>query len=132
MNVTIAHMHVRREHDGHVRIEEASPRGKDRHVISTRIACIDVATTPLDHRNRVVRSDAESSKELCEKLRQSDLLQLENDRLRAELSAYKSEIEVLGGERDSLMNTISKLDVELTRAEHQNVAEQQAKKSRKK
>ena len=29
MNVSIARMHVRREHDGHVRIEEVPPRGKN-------------------------------------------------------------------------------------------------------
>ena len=100
-------------------------------MISTRIAYIGIAATSLDHRHRLVRSDVESSEKLGEKLRQSDLLRLENERLRAELCAYKSEIEVLAGERDSLMNTICKLDVELTRAEHQNVAEQ-AKKSKKK
>jgi hypothetical protein len=60
-----------------------------------------------------------------EKLRQAEMIRLENERLRSELNAHKKEITVLRGERDSLMNTISKLDIELTQAEHQRTAQQQ-------
>jgi chromosome segregation ATPase len=60
-----------------------------------------------------------------EKLRQTEIIRLENERLRTELNAHKKEITVLRGERDSLMNTISKLDIELTQAEHQRITQQQ-------
>ncbi len=63
--------------------------------------------------------------DLQEKLRQAEMIRLENERLRSELNAHKKEITVLRGERDSLMNTISKLDIELTQAEHQRTAQQQ-------
>ena len=53
------------------------------------------------------------------------LLRTENERLRAELTAQKTEITVLRGERDSLMHTISKLDIELTQAEFQRASQQQ-------
>ena len=67
----------------------------------------------------------ENVAELQEKLRRIDETRIENERLRAELLAHKKEITVLRGERDSLMNTISKLDIELTQAEHQRIAQQQ-------
>ncbi len=63
--------------------------------------------------------------DLQEKLRKAEMIQFENERLRSELNAHKKEIIVLRGERDSLMNTISKLDIELTQAEHQRIAQQQ-------
>lgn len=50
---------------------------------------------------------------------------MENERLRSELNAQKQEIVVLRGERDSLMKTISKLDVELTQSEHRRLTQQQ-------
>ena len=67
----------------------------------------------------------ENVAELQEKLRRIDETRIENERLRSELNAHKKEITVLRGERDSLMNTISKLDIELTQAEHQRIAQQQ-------
>ncbi|CAF5082928.1 unnamed protein product [Rotaria magnacalcarata] len=66
-----------------------------------------------------------------EKLREAQLARLENERLRAELNAHKNEITVLRGERDSLMNTISKLDIELTQAEHQRIVQQQQQPRKK-
>ncbi len=60
-----------------------------------------------------------------ENLRQLELLRIENERLRSELNIHKTEMTVLRGERDSLMNTISKLDIELTHAEYQSVSQQQ-------
>jgi hypothetical protein len=65
------------------------------------------------------------SGDLQEKLRQAEMTRLENERLRSELNAHKKEIVVLRGERDSLMNTISKLDIELTQAEQQRITQQQ-------
>lgn len=67
-----------------------------------------------------------------EKLREAELIRLENERLRAELNSHKKEITVLRGERDSLMNTISKLDIELTQAEHQRMVQQQQQNPKKK
>ncbi len=63
--------------------------------------------------------------DLQEKLKQAEMIQIENERLRSELNAHKKEITVLRGERDSLMNTISKLDIELTQAEQKRIAQQQ-------
>jgi predicted nuclease with TOPRIM domain len=57
--------------------------------------------------------------DLQEKVRQAETIQLENERLRSELDAHKKQITVLSGERDSLIETISKLNVELTPAEQQ-------------
>jgi hypothetical protein len=54
-----------------------------------------------------------------------ELIRNENERLRSELNAQKTEITVLRGERDSLMHTITKLDIELTQAEYQRVSQQQ-------
>jgi chromosome segregation ATPase len=56
---------------------------------------------------------------------QFESLRLENERLRCELNTHQTEISVLRGERDSLMKTISKLDIELTQAEYQRIAQQQ-------
>jgi chromosome segregation ATPase len=63
--------------------------------------------------------------DLQQKLKQAEMVRIENERLRSELNAHKKEITVLRGERDSLMNTISKLDIELTQAEQQRIAQQQ-------
>ena len=54
-----------------------------------------------------------------EKLRQLEYFRLENERLQSELDAQKVEIVILRRERDSLVNTVSKLDTELTEAEYQ-------------
>jgi predicted nuclease with TOPRIM domain len=70
----------------------------------------------------------DNNNDLQEKVRQAETTRLENERLRSELNAHKQEITVLRGERDSLMNTISKLDIELTQAEHQRIAQQPGKK----
>ena len=70
--------------------------------------------------------------ELREKVRQAEVIRLENERLRSELNTHKKEITVLRGERDSLMKTISKLDIELTQSEHQRVAQLQQSQSGKK
>ncbi|CAF3948026.1 unnamed protein product, partial [Rotaria sp. Silwood2] len=67
-----------------------------------------------------------------EKLREAEMIRLENERLRSELNTHKKEINVLRGERDSLMNTISKLDIELTQAEHQRMVQQQPQQKPKK
>ena len=76
---------------------------------------------------------AEKSKENVEEIQsESELLRRENERLRAELKVQQTEITVLRGERDSLMKTISKLDIELTQAEYQRVAEQQKSVVKKK
>jgi chromosome segregation ATPase len=56
------------------------------------------------------------------------MTRLENERLRTELNTHKKEITVLRAERDSLMNTISKLDIELTEAEHKRLAQQPGRK----
>ncbi len=66
-----------------------------------------------------------------ENARQVELLRIENERLRSELNTHKTEITVLRGERDSLMNTISKLDIELTQAEQQHMSQQQQQPRKK-
>ena len=71
-------------------------------------------------------SQSNSNNDLDEKLQQFETIRLENERLHAELNAYKTEINVLRGERDSLMNTISKLDIELTQAEYQRISQKRS------
>ena len=61
-------------------------------------------------------------------MQELEKLRLENERLTSELTSYKTELTVLRGERDSLMQTISKLDIELTQAEYQRIAQQQSKR----
>ncbi len=69
-----------------------------------------------------------SNDDSSENLRQLEIFRLENERLRSELDTHKTEIKVLRGERDSLINTISKLDTELTQAENQRVSQKSSKK----
>ncbi|CAF3642084.1 unnamed protein product, partial [Rotaria sp. Silwood2] len=69
-----------------------------------------------------------STDNINEKLQRLEIFRLENERLRSELNTCKTEISVLRSERDSLMNTIAKLDIELTEAECQRLAHQQSRK----
>ncbi len=87
-----------------------------------------------DKKQSIPSSTQSNSNDNSQKnLQQLELLRLENERLRFELNAHKTEITVLRGERDSLMNTISKLDIELTQAEYQRTSQQQQQqKPRKK
>ncbi|CAF1407999.1 unnamed protein product, partial [Didymodactylos carnosus] len=62
--------------------------------------------------------------QLQEKLKQYKLVDLENSRLETELDAHKQEIISLRQERDALLSTISKLDVELTRSEYIRLQQQ--------
>ncbi len=80
-----------------------------------------------DNKKQIVSSlpQSSSNNDSQENLRELELLRVENERLRSELNIYKTEMTVLRGERDSLMNTISKLDIELTHAEYQSVSQQQ-------
>lgn len=60
-----------------------------------------------------------------EVLQELEFLRLENERIRSELNTQKTELTLLRSERDSLTNTISKLDIELTQAEYLRIAQQQ-------
>ncbi|CAF3325657.1 unnamed protein product [Rotaria socialis] len=108
VKVTIARMHILRQKDGHIMIQTLENEGE--------------SIKAMPSKSNSDYADIE------EKLREAQLTQLENERLRAELNAHKNEITVLRGERDSLMNTISKLDIELTQAEHQRMVQQQPRK----
>ncbi|CAF3619670.1 unnamed protein product [Rotaria sordida] len=101
----IKRMHVLRQIDGQIMIQTDENEGDLNNTISSKLS-------NDDH-------------DVQEKLRQAEMIRLENDRLRSELSVRKKEINVLRGERDSLMNTISKLDLELTEAEHRRMMQQQ-------
>lgn len=80
------------------------------------------------HVGEVQSSD---SKENLEKLsREAEFLRCENERLRGELNLHQIEINVLRGERDSLMKTISKLDVALTEAEFHRISQQESSNRR--
>lgn len=57
-----------------------------------------------------------------------ETFRLENERLRSELNNYKTDVAILRGERDTLMNTVSKLDIELTQAQYQQISQQQSRK----
>ena len=63
--------------------------------------------------------------------RRTESLRLENERLRSELTSAQTETFVLRGERDSLMKTISKLDIELTQAEYRRASQQQQQQQQK-
>ncbi|CAF4021371.1 unnamed protein product, partial [Rotaria magnacalcarata] len=86
-----------------------------------------------DDKKQIVPSSAQSSitDDINGKLQELELFRHENERLRSELSSNKTEITVLRGERDSLMHTISKLDIELTKAEYQRLAQQQQQPRKK-
>ena len=72
--------------------------------------------------------ETKSKENLDEINRQTEFFRLENERLRAELVNNQTEITVLRGERDSLMKTISKLDVALTQAEYLRLSQQESAK----
>lgn len=93
MKIYLEKMHIRREIDGRVNVPNSVESGQQ-----------DSAPP--------ARSDAELER-----------LRMENEKLRSDLQAQKNEISVLRGERDSLMKTISKLDVELTEAEYQRTSQ---------
>jgi hypothetical protein len=94
-------MHVLRQIDGQIII-----RNNEKQIISSLL-------------------QSNSNNTSNENLRELELLRTENERLRSELNTHKREISVLRGERDSLMSTICKLDIELTQAEYQRLAQQQ-------
>ncbi len=68
-------------------------------------------------------SQSSSKDDYDEKLQQIELLRHENEQLRSELNVHKTEISVLRVERDSLMNTITKLDNGLTDAENHRITQ---------
>lgn len=104
----IADLNVIRQIDGQVLIQKASEQGEAKNALPS------------------------PSKEIGQEVaRQTESLRLENDRLHAELTSSQTEIYVLRGERDSLMKTISKLDIELTQAEYRRASQQQQKPTRK-
>jgi chromosome segregation ATPase len=80
----------------------------------------------------IIRDDKKSTTDNSNNnSQQFELLRTENERLRAELTSQKTEITVLRGERDSLMHTITKLDIELTQAEYQRASQQQQQQQQK-
>ncbi|CAF4371835.1 unnamed protein product, partial [Rotaria sp. Silwood2] len=83
-----------------------------------------------DDKKQIIPSlpQSTSTDNINEKLQRLEIFRLENERLRSELNTCKTEISVLRSERDSLMNTIAKLDIELTEAECQRLAQQQSRK----
>ncbi len=87
---------------------------------------IDGQVIIRDHKQQILSSlpPSTSDNDADENLRQLKLLRLENEQLRSQLTTHQTEINVLRGERDCLMHTISKLDSELTRVEHQCVSQQ--------
>lgn len=123
-------MHILRQLDGQIMIQIPENEGLYYlfySYVNTKSNLFDCIFN-LDKSTKSISSKSNSdSVDVDEKLRQADMIRLENERLRAELNAHKKEITVLRGERDSLMNTISKLDIELTQAEHQRMVQQQQK-----
>ncbi|CAF4082866.1 unnamed protein product, partial [Rotaria sordida] len=87
-------------------------------------------TNDNDDKKQITPSlpQSNSNDDINEKLQQLEIFRLENERLHSELNTHKTEIRVLRSERDSLMSTISKLDIELTEAEYQRFAQQQSRK----
>lgn len=79
----------------------------------------------IDGQMKIQQTKSTKKENVDEIHSESEFLRRENERLRLELNLYQTEISVLRGERDSLMKTISKLDIELTQAEYQRVADQQ-------
>ena len=60
------------------------------------------------------------------------MLRIENERLRSQVSTQKIEIHVLRGERDSLRQAVTNLDIQLTQAEYQRLSQQQQQQPKKK
>ncbi|CAF4699612.1 unnamed protein product [Rotaria sp. Silwood1] len=109
IKMIIEYMHIFRQMDGKIIVRK---------------------TDDNDDKKQTIPSlpQSNSNDDVNEKLQQLEIFRLENERLRSELNTCKTEINVLRGERDSLMNTISKLDIELTQAEYQRLAQQQPRK----
>jgi septal ring factor EnvC (AmiA/AmiB activator) len=86
------------------------------HVYSVEFSILN-----LDEKKPIIPSLSESSsnEDLNEKLQQLELFRLENEQLRSKLDTHKTELHVLRNERESLVNTISKLNSELIQAENQ-------------
>jgi len=86
------------------------------HVYSVEFSILN-----LDEKKPIIPSLSESSsnEDLNEKLQQLELFRLENEQLRSKLDTNKTELHVLRNERESLVNTISKLNSELFQAENQ-------------
>mgnify|MGYP002378584916 FL=1 len=81
--------------------------------------------------DETLKKSIKHENEIEEQLQQAEMTRLENERLRSELNTYKNEVTILRGERDSLMNTIAKLDIELTQAEQKRLAQQQIQSAKK-
>ncbi|CAF1478266.1 unnamed protein product [Rotaria sp. Silwood1] len=84
----------------------------------------------LDNKKKIISSLSQSNSNdvINKKLQQLEIFRLENERLHSELNTWKTEICVLHSECDSLINTIVKLDIELTQAEYERLAQQQLRK----
>ncbi|CAF1100558.1 unnamed protein product [Rotaria sordida] len=109
IEVIIECMHILRQMDGKVIVRKTNDNDDKKQI-----------TPSLPQSN--------SNDDINEKLQQLEIFRLENERLHSELNTHKTEIRVLRSERDSLMSTISKLDIELTEAEYQRFAQQQSRK----
>ncbi|CAF3454232.1 unnamed protein product [Rotaria sp. Silwood1] len=87
-------------------------------------------TNDNDNKKKIISSLSQSNSNdvINKKLQQLEIFRLENERLHSELNTWKTEICVLHSECDSLINTIVKLDIELTQAEYERLAQQQLRK----
>lgn len=99
MKIFLEKLHLRREIDGHIHVQSSEDSSQTK--------------------------SFQSNVEHDEKRRELERMKIENEKLRSELKTQKNEINILRGERDSLMKTISKLDVELTEAEYQRTSQVQ-------
>ncbi|CAF4301946.1 unnamed protein product, partial [Adineta steineri] len=79
-------------------------------------------------KNQSLLESNSNNDDLQEKLRQLEIFRLENEQLRSELETQKKEKNILLRERDSLVQTVSKLDSELTKAEYQRISQVQPRK----
>jgi hypothetical protein len=126
VKVNIERMHLLRQFDGQILIQTSENKSSTsiymKEMLNFRLNLGDPAKTNASISQPKPNSD---NADLQEKVRQAEMIQLENERLRSELNAHKKEITVLRGERDSLMKTIAKLDVELTQAENQRITQKQ-------
>lgn len=105
VKIYLEQIHLRRELDGQINVPSVVDASQTNPSSSTRI-----------------------NAERDEKMREYERLRMENEKLRSEMKVKKNEINVLRGERDSLMKTIAKLDVELTEAEYQRSNQMQKTK----
>lgn len=99
LKIFLEKLHLRREIDGHIHVQNSE----------------------VSSQTKSFQSNVEHD----EKRRELERMKIENEKLRSELKTQKNEINILRGERDSLMKTISKLDVELTEAEYQRTSQVQ-------